>query len=136
MRERLAAMDEVMPRSDEEWDRIESPLRELDGELEAFAQRHDLELTSNFAGWPERSLTWSDGIERTIQVLLADEEGLRFNVWIMAREDRPDGRFWKRKALASRLPIEAVRAGLPGYLEEGRGLLASWSAEDLVRATG
>ena len=129
-------MDDVVQRSDEEWKRIESPLRELDPELEAFASRHAMELTSNFAGWPERSLSWSEGVERTIQVLLADEESVLFNVWIMAREDRPDGRFWKRKALASRLPIEALRNGLPGFLDEGRRLLDSWSAEDLVRATG
>lgn len=129
-------MMDVVQRSKEEWERIESPLRELDVALDAFAKRHGMELTSNFAGWPERSLSWSDGIERTIQVLLGDEESLRFNVWIMACEDRPDGRFWKRKALANGLPMAAVRENLPDYLDQGRRLLVSWSVEDLVRATG
>jgi hypothetical protein len=129
-------MDEVVQRSEEEWERIESPLRDLDGELGAFAKRHAMELTTNFAGWPERSLTWTDGIERKIQILLGDEESLRFNVWIMACEDRPDGRFWKRKALANGASIAAIHENLSTYLEEGQRLLASWSVEDLVRATG
>jgi hypothetical protein len=129
-------MKEVVERSEEEWERIESPLREFDGVLDAFAKQHGMELTKNFAGWPERSITQTDEFERKIQVLLGDEESLRFNVWIMACEDRPDGRFWKRKALANGLPIDVLREKLPAFLEEGQRLLGSWSVEDLVRATG
>ncbi|MBW2422108.1 MAG: hypothetical protein JRH19_26485 [Deltaproteobacteria bacterium] len=129
-------MTEILQRGGEEWERIESPLRELDGTLDAFAKRHGMELTKNFAGWPERSLTWTDGVERKIQVLLGDEQSLRFNVWIMACEDRADGRFWKRKALANGLPLAVLREKLPDWLDEGQRLLTSWSAEDLVRATG
>jgi hypothetical protein len=129
-------MRQIVQRGEEEWERIESPLRELDGVLDDFAKRHGMELTRNFAGWPERSLARTDEFERKIQVLLGDEESLRFNVWIMACEDRADGRFWKRKALANGLPIAALREKLPAYLDEGQRLLASWSVEDLVRATG
>ena len=57
------------PGSPEEWERLQEPLRELDPQLSAFAERWDMELASNAAGWPERSLVWFEGVERRIQSL-------------------------------------------------------------------
>jgi hypothetical protein len=112
---------------------MESPLRKLDASLDAFATCHQMKLTKNYKEWPERSLCWGEEMERQIQVLLGDEEGLRFNVWIAAWQDREDGRYWKRASLANVLSIEEIQMRLDEILENGREALDSWSEEDLVR---
>jgi hypothetical protein len=120
--------------SQEDWDRLEAPLRLLDPELEAFAGRHGMELTQNLHGWPERSLAWLEGVERKIQVLLQDRAALTFNVWIAAWEERADGLFWKRAVVANGLTEAELKARIPELLEDGRAALASWAVEDLERA--
>jgi hypothetical protein len=120
--------------SQQEWDRLEAPLRRIDAELLAFAGRHGLALTKNLHGWPERSLAWIEGVERTIQVLLRDAATLTYNVWIAAREDRPDGRYWKRGVVAAELPEAELHAQLAELLERGHATLSAWAVEDLERA--
>jgi hypothetical protein len=122
--------------SREDWDRLEAPLRRVDAELDAFAGRHGMALTKNHHSWPERSLTWVDGVERKIQVLLQDAAALTYNVWVVAWEDRADGRYWKRKAIANGLPEPELHAKLAELLEAGRAALAEWAVEDLERAGG
>jgi hypothetical protein len=120
--------------SQEDWERLEAPLRCVDSELEAFAGRHGMELTQNLHGWPERSLAWVEGVERKIQLLLQDRAALTFNVWITAWEERADGRYWKRAAVANGLAAEELPERLADLLEAGRAALVSWAVEDLERA--
>ena len=120
--------------SQEEWDRLEAPLRRLDTELLAFAGCYGLALTKNLHGWPERSLAWAEGVERTIQVLLRDAAALTYNVWIAAWEDRPDGRYWKRGVVAADLPEAELHEQLAELLERGYARLSAVAVEDLERA--
>jgi len=122
--------------SREEWDRLEAPLCRVDAELRAFAERNGLTLTKNDHGWPERSLTWVDGVERKLQVLLADESARTYNVWAVAWEDRPDGRFWKRAAIANGLTEAELCERLGALLAAGHAALAAWKLADLERAGG
>jgi len=119
-------------RSGEDWERIEGPLRALDGELEAFAERHSIQLSRNFRQWPERSLRWTDELERHIQILLHDEENLLFSVWLAAWRDEGDVRHWKRLSLATAEPIEQLRERLGALLDEARTTVCAWTAGDLA----
>jgi len=122
----------IPERDPEDWARIEGPLRRLDGELEAFAERHAVQLTRNFRQWPERSLRWTDDLERHIQILLQDEENLLFSVWLAAWRDEGEIRHWKRVSVATAVPIEQIEENLSGLLDRGRATLAAWSADDLA----
>lgn len=120
--------------STEEWERMEAPLRAVDDVLAAFAERYGATLTRNHHSWPERSLRWGAGIERLIQIYLADERQLSFHIWLCASEDRPQGRFWKQRFLARNRSIEEIRSNLRRWLEEGRREVDGWSSQDLVSA--
>ena len=65
---------------------------------------------------------------------LQDRAALTFNVWITAWEERADGRYWKRAAVANGLAAEELPARLADLLEAGRAALVSWVVEDLERA--
>ena len=82
-----------------EWKRMTAPLKGIDRILKLFASAQGLTLLRNTRNWPERSFRWGSPIERLIQVYLADESRLTWNLWLCACEDRADGRYWKRKFL-------------------------------------
>jgi hypothetical protein len=48
--------------TNEEWNRIEAPLKLLDSELDRFARKHRLRVTKNLEDWPERSLVWGNDV--------------------------------------------------------------------------
>src|SRR2546430_16910392 len=85
--------------SEEEWNRLEAPFREIDPAVQAFARRHGLRLTTDYHDWPERSLRWGGDIERLIQIYLHDEQRLTWNLWLCASQDRGRERFWKTQFL-------------------------------------
>jgi hypothetical protein len=62
---------ELMPNghhgTDEEWKRLEAPLRDVDNAIDAFAKRHRIAIGRNYHNWPERSLRWGSDPERLIQ---------------------------------------------------------------------
>ncbi|HET8551202.1 MAG TPA: hypothetical protein VFM97_01845 [Gammaproteobacteria bacterium] len=119
----------------EQWDRMEAPLLTLDAELEAFAKTFDLGLSKNYHNWPERSLTWSDGVDRLIQIYLADEEAMTFNLWLCASQDRGRERYLKKEFLIKEKPIGCIANRLNELLEQAKGRLEGWKAADLEFAT-
>lgn len=85
--------------TEEEWKRLEAPLREIDAALELFARRHNTALSRNYHNWPERSLRWGADPERLIQIYLENEQRLTWNLWLCASQDRDGQRFWRQQSL-------------------------------------
>jgi hypothetical protein len=120
----------------QEWARLELPLTKLDARLVNFAYKHQLSLSKNHSGYPERSLRSSDdGLQRLIQIYLEDEHDLTFNLWICASEDRGDERFWKRKFLCRAVPAQEIDNNLESLLREAFEIARSWARTDLELGT-
>lgn len=111
------------------------PLRALDVELRAYAERHGATLTTNSRNWPERSITWENSIRRLMQIYLVDESGLTYSFWLCASEDRGSERYWRKQFLREAVPIAEIAADLRDLLEQGRSLLEGWTSETLEFAT-
>ena len=118
-----------------QWERLEAPLRALDGELETFSQRYGIALSRNQRNWPDRSLVWGAPVRRLIQIYLADVERVTYDVWLCASEDRGNKRYWKRRFLRERAQASDISAEITELLERGRALLESWDGEALEFAT-
>ena len=116
----------------EEWDRIESPLQQIDLELAAFAERHGLEFSKNVRNWPDRRLTWGEPIHRSIQISLVDDEGPPlYAVGGFAWEDRAFGRYVKGVSITEPVPISVLREKPAKWLEEGLQIVSGWTSDDL-----
>jgi len=118
-----------------DWERVEAPLHALDNDLEVFSKRHSIPLSRNGRNWPDRSLVWGSPVRRLIQIFLADEKDLTYNVWICASEDRDNKRYWKQELLRSAVAVTEIEAELADLLERGRALLESWDSDSLEFAT-
>ena len=121
--------------SESDWRRVEAPLLELDHDLSAFASMNGLRLSKNHKDWPERSLNWGQSIKFLLQVYLADEQELTFNVWLCASQDREAGRYWKREFLVEARPVAEFRESFVSLLKEAKVKLESWSESQLEFAT-
>ena len=119
----------------EEWARLEFPLIEVDPTLFEFAKEFGLEMRKNFKDWPERSFEWGGSTRRLIQLYLADEKLLTFNLWLCASQDRSSKRYWKQESPVKGLPISEFKDSLATLLREGRRRLESWSEADLEFVT-
>ena len=120
---------------DEEWERLESPLRALDPALDAFAREHALHVGRNYHNWPERSLTWNHGLSRVIQIYLADAEKLTWNLWLCASQDRKGSRYWKKTFLRQNVPLAEIASSLEALLAEAWNVTNAWRESDLAFAT-
>jgi len=111
----------------EEWDRIERPLLEVDPIIEAFAKEYGLPIGRNHKDWPERSLVWGDEVRCLIQLYLADEKSLTFNLWLCVSEDRGSKRYWKHETPIKQMQVPDFKDSLAAQLKEGRRKLLEWS---------
>jgi hypothetical protein len=118
-----------------QWEALEMPLRALDVELRAFAQRNGAAFTTNSRNWPDRSIIWGNSIRRLVQIYLADESRPTYSLWLCASEDRGGKRYWKEQFLREAVPIAEIAADLPDLLEQGRSLLEAWTSGTLEFAT-
>lgn len=115
-----------------EWDPLEAPLRPLDPAVEAFAERHGLELVVNDRGWPSRRLKWTDGgIERRIDVFLQDEEAGTLAVWAAAWIDAGDDRLGRSEWLRERVDPDELAGEVDAVLEAARRSALGWDRADL-----
>ncbi len=120
----------------QEWDRMEGPLRCLDESLQEYAQRHEFILGVNYHNWPERSFRRTDqGIDRLIQIYLVDPVELTFNLWVCATQDRRTARYWKERLLLEGVPIGALESDLVEFLDQAREQVSVWSKRDVEFAT-
>jgi hypothetical protein len=111
----------------EEWARIENPLITIDPVIEEFATSAGLTVTKNLKDWPERSMRWGSGISCLIQIYLADQEALTWNIWLCCMRDAQGKRFWRRDFLIEKKPIGAFQGELPKLLRVGHERLIDWS---------
>lgn len=112
-------------------DRVENDIRALDPALVAFAREHGLDAARNDRGRPGRSLRWtSGGIERAIDVGLADETGPTWDVWAVAWRTDPR-RLGKTALVRESVRAEALADEAPKVLEETRATANSWALADL-----
>ena len=123
--------------TEEEWARIEAPIKLLDHEINRFADKHGLNVTKNSKDWPERSLRWGNNVQCLIQIYLADQDKLTLHLWICASQDRGKKRYWKREFLIHEAQVSDVEKGIFGALELGKQRLDLWSThpEELEFAT-
>jgi hypothetical protein len=121
----------------EEWQRLEGPLLTIDPVLELFSARHDIELLKNEKDAPGRAFRWGDNPNFLIQVFLADEGPLTWNLWLCCVEDRDDSRYWLNGYAVRAQPIESFGSELDTLLEEGFARLTAWGSnpEQLEFAT-
>lgn len=122
--------------SHEEWDRMEAPLKLIEKDLLRFSQDHSLQYSENYHNWPERSLKWeSDGMNKLIQIYLADEKTMTFNLWLCASQDRGFKRFWKRTFLKNNVPFSEIQNELSSLLKKAFDEVNTWKSENLEFAT-
>ena len=113
--------------TDEEWRRLQQPLIELDPVIDSFAQAIDVPVTKNLKDWPGRAMQWGGDIRCLIQIYLADQTDLSWNIWLCCSNDRDGSRYWKREFLVEKKPVQDFRDRLPDLLAEGHARLIEWS---------
>jgi hypothetical protein len=116
----------------EEWERLEAPLKLIDGDLERFATKYNIELSRD-DGSPERSLIWDHGVRCLIQIFIASERLLTYHLWLSASHDFGDAKYWKYETLVNNKKIDEFRPDLPELLEEGHEKLMMWSNTEIQR---
>ena len=116
----------------EEWERIESPLREIDKTLDDFARAHQMAIARNYHAWPSRRLKWGEDIQRLIEISLENDRDMTFNFWICAWRDGRRKRYWKNAYLKEGAPLPEIRDQLQQLLQEGWKTLEGWHKRDLI----
>lgn len=115
--------------TEEEWKRIEAPLRALDPAITQFAEKYGLIVTKNHKGNPERSISWGTWVDCLIQVYLVDQQKPTFNVWICASQDRDKRRYWKRETLAANATSLDLQDSLLELFERGKRTVDLWCTQ-------
>ena len=113
---------------EQQWQQLEKPLLAIDPIINEFAAANGLAVTRNQKDWPERSIVWNEnGVRCLIQLYLASEKLLTYNLWLCASQDRGSERFWKQESPVRNQPVAAFSGQLAELLGEGREKLRSWS---------
>lgn len=114
--------------SQQQWQRMEMPLLAVDSIISEFAESNGLEVRRNHKNWPGRSMVWkNNNVRCLIQLYLASEDSLTFNLWLCASQDRGRERYWKQESPVKNRPIPEFSEKLSLLLEEGREKLLEWS---------
>ena len=111
----------------EEWQRLESPLIDVDSIIEEFAKSAELTVTRNLKDWPERSLQWDDGVWCLIQLYLENEKNITFTLWLCAAFQKDNKPYLRQEFLLKDKPVQEFRQKLFQLLGEGRAKLLEWS---------
>ena len=86
--------------TDEEWQRIEAPLLQIDDVFESFAYSRGHTAERNFKDHPSRAIRWrKNGVRCLIQLFQVDQADLTFNLWICASIDEDGKRYMKEATL-------------------------------------
>ena len=114
--------------SAEEWARVEQPLLDIDPIIDDFAREFGLTKHENDKDWPGRALVWDNGVQCLINLYLADQNELTFNLWLCASQDRGNTRFWKQETPIKEQRVEQFSGRLADELRNGRRKLIGWTA--------
>ena len=104
----------------EEWDKLEEPLLEVDSIINEFADEYNLGVNKNHKDWPGRHFIWGNKARCLIQLFLKDEEQITYTLWLCASQDRDTGRYWKQKKLVDNKKISQFKHQLKDLLVEGK----------------
>lgn len=116
--------------SQEEWERMVAPLRQLDPDLNSFATAQDLEVVHNYHNMPNRLVKWSrDGIQRLIQISLDGQDKILFA--LSAYKDESGKRFGKRWPATMDIPLQEFKSNLGPLMTEAYERLEAVSEADL-----
>ena len=119
-------------RSSEDWERLESPFKEIDEEITRFANDRNMVVIKNYHNWPSRFIQWLRlDIDRSIQILVADGERLTFHVSLLAWKDNDGRRYFAHKRLKTHAEWHEIKNNLSSLLQESAQTLDSWSELDL-----
>ncbi|MBI2340442.1 MAG: hypothetical protein HYU99_08785 [Deltaproteobacteria bacterium] len=117
----------------QEWEKLEAPLRQLDDLLATFVKKHDLFMTKNERHWPCRSIVWSDAIEKKIEIYASDKDSPLYSMWICAYQDRHGQRYWKKSVLKESVSFDEIYADISYSLDSAKKELDSWLEGDLEK---
>jgi hypothetical protein len=123
--------------SNEDWQRLEAPLLEVDDHLAGFARAHNFRFVKNAQNWPNRRIEWDSGkIHRCIQITVTNDAQLpRAHIGLLARVDRNRKRYLRNELLRRDSSWAEISDSLGALLEEARATLESWSEDTLKYAT-
>jgi hypothetical protein len=121
----------------EEWERLEAPIRAIDPAIDNFASTHSLTVVRNERESVGRSMRWGSNPSCLIQLYLADQSKLTWNLWACCSEDRQLKRYWKQRMLVEESKAADFADKIIELLEEGYEDVCVWSAQpdQLVFAT-
>jgi len=113
----------------DEWERLEAPLIAFDSAISNFAAARPVSLTKNSKDWPERSLRWHQNPSCLMQLYLADEREVTWNLWLCCAQDRGGDRYWRQELLIEGEPAASFADNLTSLLGAGYDRLNSWQAQ-------
>lgn len=112
-------MPGTFPGTDEEWEALEAPFREIDAKLNIYALANGLDLLKNQSGRPGRTLEWyGDGLERRASIVAEGGAPPRFSVHASASRKFDGGKPVTERRVGESIDLERVRADFTGILEE------------------
>lgn len=120
--------------SKDEWNRLISELEILDEKLINFKKRYKVKITKNNHGWPNRKLSWYDGLRKAINIELYENQTTCYNFSICAWIDKKNKRYWKIMHLKKGVLLSEIFSELDELLIRGKNLLDSTTFNDLELA--
>lgn len=123
-------------RSKEEVIRLESPLTAIEPLLEKYGKEYGFELIRNYHDFISRFLhcITEEKINQRIDFYLEDEKCLSFSVWIIAWQDRDDGRYINKKPVVENISPPFREDEIIALLDKARKEVSSWTRDDLKKA--
>ncbi len=112
--------------TEEEWNRIETPLQKLDAEMQNFAETHQLVLIKNEKGSPDRSFHWRENPKVLIQIFMESEKALTYTMWVSASDNRSRAEYWKHQTLIKASPIDVLEGELQELLQRAYTTANDW----------
>lgn len=114
--------------------RLEDALKQLDPGLRAFAHQHGIVLSGGSGPMPERNLDWRhEKLKLRLQITVDNPLLVSFDIWGMAWAKAPDGgQRYRRAQVARSLMGITLKSNTHAFLDRGKKLLESWTAEELL----
>ena len=115
--------------TEEEWQRVEAPLLEIDDIFQAFADSLGYPVERNYKDNPSRSIVWDNGVRCLIQLFQVNETALTFNLWICASLDKGGRRYQRDETLVNGMQVHEFAPTLPQLLDKAATKLHEWSSK-------
>ena len=118
--------------SDQEWDKIEGPLRVLDEVLKQYAHTHQMEFEANYHGIPMRRIMRREGnLFKAIDVFVKDYKKPTYSIVASVWEDRVKDRYFKDEFLPVELFPPLSPAEVVSFIEKMALIASVWTSAHL-----